>query len=48
MCNATNLVETSIDNLIANSFKVIVDLHPVSDEVADVVVAHYVPHPVTG
>ena len=45
---STDLVETSIDNFIADDLKVVLNFHSVSDKTADVLVGHDVPDPVTG
>ena len=45
---AAHLVQAGVDDLIADGLQVVMDLHPVDDEVADVLVAHDIPHPVTG
>ena len=42
-----HLVQASVNDFIADSLKVVMDLHPVCDEVADVLIAHDVPNPVT-
>ena len=42
-----HLVQASVNDFIADSLKVVMDFHPVGDKVADVLIAHDVPDPVT-
>merc|ERR1719174_1205086 len=39
---------TSNYNLVADGLQVIVHPHPVADKATDLLIAHHVPHPVTG
>ena len=42
-----HLVQAGVNDLIADGLQVVMDFHPVDDEVADVLIAHNIPHTVT-
>ena len=40
----TNLVETSINNLVTNGFKVVMNFHSMRNKVANVFICHHIPN----